>query len=149
MAFKRTSTNKNMSCWWLIYLFSQYWNAINSNFIGVSILTKCLSETILPILTMRLQKSTNMKKYTLLFATLLAMSGMSFGQIKNVGNALLTYIMGAVDPALFTQIINSVPGLKEQFGHWPEWNISVSNPGTKWKATFTCANFYCWPLMDS
>ena len=44
-------------------------------------------------------------------------TGLSFGQIKNVGNALLTYIKGAVDPALFTQIINSVPGLKEHFGH--------------------------------
>jgi hypothetical protein len=44
-------------------------------------------------------------------------TGLTAQQINNIGNALLAYIKGVADPSLVTQIIGSVPGLKQHFVH--------------------------------
>jgi len=42
-------------------------------------------------------------------------TGLTAQQINNIGNALLAHIRGVADPSLVTQIIGSVPGLKQHF----------------------------------
>ena len=44
-------------------------------------------------------------------------TGLSMQQIKTVGSAFLVYAKESANPALVTQIINSIPGLKDQFPH--------------------------------
>jgi len=42
-------------------------------------------------------------------------TGLTAQQINNIRNALLAHIRGVADPSLVTQIIGSVPGLKQHF----------------------------------
>jgi hypothetical protein len=44
-------------------------------------------------------------------------TNLSVQQIKNIGTALLAYIKENANPDLVKQIVDAIPGLRDQFGH--------------------------------
>jgi hypothetical protein len=44
-------------------------------------------------------------------------TNLSTQQIKNIGTALLAYIKENANPDLVKQIVDAIPGLRDQFGH--------------------------------
>jgi hypothetical protein len=44
-------------------------------------------------------------------------TNLSLAQIKNIGTAVLSYIKENANPALAKEVVDSIPSLRERFGH--------------------------------
>jgi hypothetical protein len=50
-------------------------------------------------------------------ASFFSLARMTIDQIKKIGTALLSYLQEKTNPALAKGVVDSIPSLRERFGH--------------------------------